>query len=190
VVEPVVIEPKVTVETESVSWGAPEMPVPVSVTLCEPPVALLATVNVPVRAPVAVGAKETRSVQVLPGLSVPQVLLPVCVKSPAMVTPAITRFAVPVFVRLSDCCELVKPWATDPKVSEVADSVRMALAGVPLTGMLVVTIDPHPVRIEVRPSMRMEDEMTRRRGRALRSDDAEANTGRTSVDQIKYYCRR
>src|SRR6266436_4680070 len=83
-------------------------PVPLSDTLIGPPASLLATVTVPARPPVAVGAKLTLMVQTAPAVSaLAQVL--VSMKSPVIEMTILERVPVPVLLNEMVCATLVVP---------------------------------------------------------------------------------
>jgi hypothetical protein len=105
--------------TTGAGAGGVGCPVPVSVTVCGPPDALSTTVNVPVRAPLAVGAKVTEIWQVPPAVKeVPQLL--VSAKSAEDEIWVIFSTAVPVLLNVTFCGALVLPTCCAPNVSEVA----------------------------------------------------------------------
>src|SRR5882757_6494971 len=79
-------------------------PIPLSDILIEPPASLLATVTVPARPPVAVGAKLTLMVQAAPAASAAAQVL-VSMKSPVIEMTILARVPVPVLL-----AEMV--WAT------------------------------------------------------------------------------
>jgi hypothetical protein len=84
----------------------PLPPVPDNITICGLPEASSAILKVPVRDPCAVGVDVTCAMQVLPGATaVPQVF--VCAKSPVVVSAVIVNGAVPAFVIVTCCPELV-----------------------------------------------------------------------------------
>ena len=80
-VEPSVSAANVKLVGESVTAGAGVVPVPLSETVCDEPLALSVTVSVPVRVPLAVGVKVTEMMQLAPPATLePQEL--VSAKSP------------------------------------------------------------------------------------------------------------
>src|SRR5208282_4230949 len=93
------------------------VPVPVSVTNCEPVPALSLMVILPLRVPVAAGVNVTEIVQLRPGATTPT-QLSVSVKLPAA-TMLDTVMAPPEFVSVMSCAALVTPTA-------VAGNVRLA----------------------------------------------------------------
>jgi hypothetical protein len=102
---------KVSEAGEMPARGAGVVPVPVKLTVWVLPVASLllsVTVNVPVRAPAAVGLKVTLMVQEPPAVTLlPQLLA--SEKSPLMATLATASAAPPVLLRVTVCAALVVP---------------------------------------------------------------------------------
>ena len=96
---PTAILPKLSDVEERPSTGF--VPIPVSETLCGLPVPLLVSVNVPVRAPAAVGVKITEIVHV--ALTAMLAAQPVFVsaKSPLIAIFEISSAAVPLFVTVT-----------------------------------------------------------------------------------------
>jgi len=82
--------------------------VPVRLTVWGFPAALLLMVSVPVRAPLAVGAKVTETVQLAEASTVPRQLF-VCAKSPAALTSETVSGPGPLFVKPKLCASLVVP---------------------------------------------------------------------------------
>src|SRR5947207_5198574 len=109
------------------------VPVPLSATLCGLSAALSTKARLALRAPTAVGAKATSTVQVLPAATVAplQVSLPV-VKSPGLApvsaTLVMARFAASVLVTVTVWAALVVPTSWLPKERPAAEK----LAPVPL----------------------------------------------------------
>jgi hypothetical protein len=105
------VEAKVSEAGEMPASGAGVVPVPVKLTvwvLPAAPLLLSVTVNVPVRAPAAVGVKVTLMVQESPTATLlPQLL--VWEKSPVMETLATASAALPVLLRVTVCAALVVP---------------------------------------------------------------------------------
>src|SRR5581483_2175306 len=102
------------------------VPVPVRPIDCGLPVALSLMVTVPVRAPVAAGAKVTLIVQLAPAATeLPQVW--VCAKSPLAVMLVIVKIEVLVFFTVTDCAALVVPSGWLPNVR--FGGVKLTVAG-------------------------------------------------------------
>ena len=85
-----------------------DVAVPVRLTVCGLPPALSLMVKVPVRVPLALGAKVTFNVQVDPAAT-PFPQLSVSAKSPLAEMPMICKGAVPLLERVTVCGALVVP---------------------------------------------------------------------------------
>ena len=86
--------------------GRAAEPVPVREMMCGLPVALSVMVMAPVLVPVAVGVKVTEMVQLAPAaMKTPQLV--VCAKSPLGTMLVMSSDALPVFVSVTVCAELV-----------------------------------------------------------------------------------
>jgi hypothetical protein len=107
------------------------LPVPVSVTVCGLPVALLVMLSVPLRVPVVVGVNVMATVQLAPAASVAaQVVLRA--KSPLAVMPVMDRLLpLPVSVTIWTALVLPCVWLGKLRLVGVSDSV--AAVGVTLT---------------------------------------------------------
>lgn len=97
---------KVRLAGESPAAGA--MPVPLKLAVCGLPAALSVTVNVPLRAPEAVGAKLTLIVQ-LPPTAKEEPQLFVWVKSPLVAILVMESAAVPLLDKVTVCAALLVP---------------------------------------------------------------------------------
>ena len=116
-------------------------PVPLSVIVCMPPLALSAMVTTPVRVPLAVGVNVTAIVQVpeaATGVEVEQVLPLPRAKSPLAVKALMFRALVPVFVSVTDCAAAVVPTTVLPKVRLEGFRDTPATAPVPLSAIVCV----------------------------------------------------
>jgi hypothetical protein len=112
--------------------------------------ALLATVNVPVAAPVAVGAKCTMTVDDCPGLSVTGKLPPVTVNpAPAAVTELIVSAAVPEEVNVTDCGVALVFTVTSPKESAFVLRASCGVSPVNCRLKVFVTVPAVAVRVAV-----------------------------------------
>jgi hypothetical protein len=112
-------------------------PVPVSVTFCGEPVALSATLSVPVSVPVVVGLKLTDMVHVAAAASVvPQVVVSLneLALTPLSVIPPVVmvRVEVLVFLSVTTWAALVEPTAVLAKVSVAGVSVAVGGAAAPV----------------------------------------------------------
>ena len=127
-VVPAVMPPKESDEALacSVAVGA-AFPVPLRLTVCDPPEALSVTVIVPVRLPVAVGEKATLIVQVAAAARLAGQLL-LSEKLPLAAMPLIVSAVVPLFVSVIAWVELVVPTVWPAKVRLVGDKLA---TGVP-----------------------------------------------------------
>ena len=95
------------------------MPVPLSATLCVPPLALSLMDTIPVRMPVVDGVKVTAMVQVpeaATGIEVEQVVLGSSAKSPLALMAVIVSALPPLLVSVTDCAAAVVPTTVLPKV--------------------------------------------------------------------------
>src|SRR5260370_644646 len=141
------------------------VPVPVSGTVCGLPVALSVMVNVPARAPVAVGVNVTLIVQFAFTASVAgligQALAPVLVpaKSPEPAMELIVRGPVPVFVSVTVCAALVVFSSWLPKVRLVGASPTsgVGFAPVPVSAMFCGLVLSPSVRTSVAVSAAATD---------------------------------
>lgn len=88
--------------------GAVDVPLPVRLTLCEPPAALSTTVNVPLRVPVAAGVKVTLASQIAPVARVVGQLF-VWLKSPPALMLVTVTAAPPTFAIATICGGLGLP---------------------------------------------------------------------------------
>lgn len=130
----VAVPPAVTVaEVENPSHAATEKssPLPESATVCGLFWALSVMVSVPVRPPAAVGVKVTLIVQLaLAATLEPHVF--VSAKSPLAAMPLIVNAALPVFVRVMLCAELVVACTWPANISLVAETPTIGPRPVPL----------------------------------------------------------
>src|SRR5437868_7040393 len=105
-------------------------PVPLRLAICAPFAALLVTVNVPVRAPAAVGANRTEIVQVPPlATDVPQLL--VWEKSPLTTMLLIVSVPSPAFRSVTLCAALVVPIFSVPNARLLGVSVAFGICWPP-----------------------------------------------------------
>src|SRR6185312_11102868 len=112
---PTTVAGKFRLEGARLAPGA--LPVPVRVTIWEPPLASSVTVTVPVRVPVAVGVKVTPRLQLLPAGTTVQ--LPLVAKSPVAAMPLMCRSEVPVLRTVTVWPVLVVPTTCPPNTREV-----------------------------------------------------------------------
>jgi len=124
-------------------------PLPLSATLTDPPASLLVTVTVPVRAPVAAGAKLTLMVQAAPAASAAVQVL-VSLKSPVIEMTILARVPVPVLLNEMLCATLVVPVAWAANISNCGFTVAMGCpAAVAVTDVDALPDPPAPVQINV-----------------------------------------
>ena len=84
------------------------------------------TVSVPVRVPVVVGVNWTPTVQLAPAArELEQVPSPPEEKSPAIALVAKVSVPVPIFVKVTNCVELVVPSVWFPKLSDVGEKLTV-----------------------------------------------------------------
>ena len=121
-------------------------PFPASATVCGLPVALLAMVTAPARAPAASGVKVTLNVQVAPAAS-EEAQAEVKAKSPFTVIEEIARGAVPVLVKVTVCAGLVVEIVRDANVSEDGVSVRPAASATGVTAFEGAEAGPVPTAL-------------------------------------------
>ncbi len=111
------------------------VPVPVRLTVCEPPVALSLMLSVPVRVPVAVGLNVTLIVQLLGAVGLPagrlepQLLL--CAKSPVALMPLMFKTPAPVLLRVTVCAVLVVPTFWEVNVKLLPERLATGVTPVP-----------------------------------------------------------
>ena len=109
---------------DRVTTGAELTPVPLSAIVCGEPLALSATVRVPVRVPAAVGVNLTEMEQLPPEATLdPHVF--VSAKSPEAVMDVMLRADPPELVSVTACAALVVPWVCDAKVRLVGETVTL-----------------------------------------------------------------
>src|ERR1700743_1283980 len=129
----------------------PLVPVPVSGTVSDGLVALLATVRLADAPPAAVGVNVTLTVQEAPAaIAVPQVL--VCANGAPAVTEEMVAPALPVLVIVSCCAAEVEPTASLPNATEVGDAVSVALPPlvlVPVPDRLTAVVTPPSLTVRV-----------------------------------------
>ena len=138
-VVPTTVLPKLRLEGVSITPGA--VPVPLSVMVWLPPLALSVMVTTPVRTPLAVGVKVTAIVQVFAaatGVEIEQVEPASRAKSPLAARAVMESALVPVLVSVTDCAVAVVPITVLPKVRLEGVSVTPAAVPVPLSAIFCV----------------------------------------------------
>ena len=121
---PTTVPPNARLDGLAESAGPGAVPLPERPMLVGPFGSLVETVSVPLRDPLAVGAKVTFTAQVAPAARlVPQLF--VCAKSPLVAIEVIDADAVPVFFTVTACGALVVPtfWFAKVRLDGVADKV-------------------------------------------------------------------
>ena len=146
-VVPTTVLPKVRLEGATDIPAA--VPLPVSVTICVPPLASSLVVTTLVRVPLAVGVNVTAIVQVLPaatGVEVEQVVPVPKAKSPLAINAVMFRELIPVLVKVTDCAAAVVPTTVLPKVRFDGVSVTPGAVPEPLSVTICV---PPPASSEI-----------------------------------------
>ena len=146
-VVPTTVLPKV--RPEGFSDTPTAVPLPVSVTICMPPLASSLMVTTLVRVPLAVGVNVTAIVQVSPavtGVEVEQVVPVPRAKSPLAINAVMFRELVPVLVKVTDCAAAVVPTTVLPKVRLDGVSVTPGAIAEPLSVTVCV---PPPALSEI-----------------------------------------
>jgi hypothetical protein len=112
--------------------------------------ALLVRATVPLTEPLAVGAKFTWKVALCPAVSVMGSVRPLMLK-PAPDVLALEIVTLAVLAVMVTFCEVLVPFVTEPKLSEVGfeASVPVAVAPVPVSEMLVEGLEALLVRATV-----------------------------------------
>jgi hypothetical protein len=100
-------------------------PVPLNATLCEPLTALSEILRLPVLMPPTVGLKVTEMEHLAPALTVPPHVFD-WEKSPLVEMLEIASDALPTFVSVTVCAELVVSTSCDAKVSDWGDKLTAA----------------------------------------------------------------
>lgn len=117
-VVPTVWLEKIKLAGAKLTAGPAATPVPVRLTVFGLSVALSEMLRLPLRVPVAVGVKNTLTVQFAPAATlVPQLF--VCVKSPLAVILEIVSAPLPLLVKVTVCAALVVPMDWLPNVTVV-----------------------------------------------------------------------
>src|SRR6201992_2742406 len=129
----------------------PLVPVPVSGTVSDGLVALLATVRLADAPPGAVGVNVTLTVHEPPAaIDVPQVL--VCANGAPAVTEDTVAAALPVLVIVTFCAAVVEPTASLPNATAVGDADSVALpllVPVPVPDRLTALVTPPALTVSV-----------------------------------------
>ena len=109
--------PRLAAESEACGIG---FPIPETEIVCGLLPALSVIVTEPKRLPDAVGVNVTLMVQLVPAATLVGQLLS-CAKSPVGDTLVMTKAALPVLVKVTDCAALVVPMDWPPKVNVLVE---------------------------------------------------------------------
>jgi hypothetical protein len=154
---PTVSAANVRLVGESVTAGAVTTgasPVPVNNTVCGEPIALSVTLTVPVLLPAAVGVNVTESMQdPPPAMLVPQLWL--TAKSPEAAIEVRFKTALPEFVSVTVCAELVVSVVCDAKVSAVGARVTIGAVATPVPERVTVWGEPVALSVTVSAPVRV-----------------------------------